>query len=90
MTLPLPLPLPVGDKAPKCVHREPVALPDGSKGPMIAYWRAGLNWELYWRSEADGTGGPDGFRSLVDARSAAERHFAELADELAPVVPPVA
>jgi hypothetical protein len=67
---------PPGPKTPLCIHREAVARPGGDSGPVIAYYRAGICWDVYWVAEDGREILSDRFDSLVDARRDAERAYA--------------
>lgn len=63
-------------KPEKMIHREAIRGVPG--GPVIAYYRGGPDWQVYWTPE--GTGEPakrhGPFASLNEARMDAERHYA--------------
>ncbi len=54
----------------KMIHRERV--PGGPDAPMVAYFRAGLCWGVYWRAEHPGAALVGWFGSLDEARRDAE------------------
>ena len=61
-------------RKPKMIHRERV--PGGPDAPMVAYFRAGVLWRVYWRAETPGAELVGSFLSLDEARRDAEATLA--------------